>query len=103
MDNTVIDKELWRGTDQGARLKNMDGWNNNGNGINSSGFSGFPGSKLWDSGLGDYGYWWSSTGRDNSHIMVAWCRGLYYDSETVYRYEMDASYAISVRCIKDQP
>jgi len=32
-----------RGDTQGTQLKSTSGWNNNGNGTNNSGFSGFPG------------------------------------------------------------
>ena len=33
----------WRGTNEGEKMKSNSGWNNNGNGANSSGFTALPG------------------------------------------------------------
>ena len=49
----------------GAKMKSKEGWYKNGNGTNSSGFSGLPGGLRSSYGafdvIGYYGYWWSST------------------------------------------
>jgi len=53
------------GSDAGAKMKSKTGWNENGNGTNSSGFSGLPGGGRNDggavNGIGHVGYWWSSS------------------------------------------
>jgi dienelactone hydrolase len=54
----------WRGTDEGDKMKANFGWNNNGNGNNSSGFSALPaGSRLGGTfdGLGETTRYWSTT------------------------------------------
>ncbi|MBM3399551.1 MAG: hypothetical protein FJY15_03185, partial [Bacteroidetes bacterium] len=49
----------------GAKMKSKTGWDNNGNGTNSSGFNGLPGGNRNFNGtfinVGKDGYWWSST------------------------------------------
>ena len=49
----------------GKKMKNTFGWGINGNGDNSSGFSGLPGGERSYEGaflfLGSSGYWWSSS------------------------------------------
>jgi len=53
------------GSDAGTKMKSKTGWNENGNGTNSSGFSGLPGGGRNDggavNGIGHVGYWWSSS------------------------------------------
>jgi uncharacterized protein (TIGR02145 family) len=98
MSESVIDLTGWRGTDQGTQLKSTEGWNSKGNGDNSSGFSGLPGGGIGE-GLGNAGFWWSSTG--SVRHPEAWCRGLSYLTESVFRVQKDAGYALSVRCIKN--
>ena len=50
----------------GAKMKSKNGWYDNGNGTNKSGFSGLPGGCRYDdgtfNGVGGFGYWWSATG-----------------------------------------
>ncbi|MRR24137.1 hypothetical protein EG830_14295, partial [bacterium] len=59
----------WRGTDHGLRLKNTNGWDNNGNGTNSSGFSALPGGYRYGAD-GQFflqtsiTYWWTSSEHD---------------------------------------
>ena len=50
----------------GTHIKATYGWNNEGNGTNSSGFSALPGGSRWQGSgdfvfSGDYGFWWSSS------------------------------------------
>jgi uncharacterized protein (TIGR02145 family) len=47
-----------------------------------------------------YGYWWTSTGKDEE---IAWCRNLYYSNSLVYRESFFKGYGFSVRCIKPLP
>jgi uncharacterized protein (TIGR02145 family) len=90
-----------RGTDQGTRLKSNTGWNNNGNGTNTSGFSALPGG-LRDSNTGDYvsagdfGSWWSTS--DN---IYPWLRYMSCYDTRIYRGTYNKTEGYSVRCIKD--
>jgi uncharacterized protein (TIGR02145 family) len=91
-----------RGTDQGNQLKTASGWNNDGNGTNSSGFSGLPGGYRFGNGnfcfIGKLSYCWSST---DSSEDLAWGRGLAYNSSGVCRSRYYKENGFSVRCIKD--
>ena len=102
MTHTEINSTGWRGTDQGSKLKFESGWNNNGNGTNSSGFSALPvgireSGNTDFSGLGTFTTWWSST----SSMGFATTRSLSYDSDKIYRMTLVMVYGFSVRCIKD--
>ena len=91
----------WRGTNQGSQMKMAYGWNNGGNGTNSSGFSGLPGGYRESngnfSGAGYDGNWWSSS----SDGANAWHRFLFYDAEAVNRGVHNHRRGVSVRCLKD--
>jgi len=96
------EKTGWRGFDAGKHLKTIIGWDNNGNGDNSSGFTALPGGYFLDSWsfyyLGSNGYFWSS-----SKIVswIAWYRHLRYYLDNIGRYATDCTYGFSVRCLKD--
>ena len=83
-------------------MKTDYGWYNDGNGTNSSGFSGLPGGfrspvgDFFDAGV--FGNWWSSSLKASSG---AWQRGLSSYDEGVYRYNNDLGYGFSVRCVRD--
>ena len=49
------------------------------------------------SGIGDKGYWWSSTETDGS----AWSREMYNFDGVVHLSNWDNSYGLSVRCLQD--
>ncbi len=71
---------------------------------NSSGFTGLPGGYRHNFGTflfaGDYGHWWSST-EDNAPY--AWSRHLDYGTAKLYRDSIYSwSYALSVRCVRDE-
>jgi len=61
----------------GAKMKSKQGWAKNGNGTNSSGFSGLPGGFRHFDGsfnyIGLYGHWWSSA---EGSTGLAWDRDL---------------------------
>lgn len=88
----------------GTKLKSKSGWNNDGNGNNSSGFSAIPGGLLNDiafNNLGSIAYFWASS-EDNR--ADAWYRNLFDENSYVGRGDYDSNYssfAFSVRCIKD--
>lgn len=102
MSQSEADDTGWRGTDQGEQMKATSGWNNNGNGTNSSGFSALPGGYRYPSGwfshLGYGGDWWSSTEYSSSR---AWSRGVGYDDDDVGRGTDGRDEGFSVRCLKD--
>jgi uncharacterized protein (TIGR02145 family) len=92
-----------RGTDQGAQMKYTSGWNGNGNGTNSSGFSGLPGGcrlppTYGFMNLGGLGLWWSST---ESSLTGAWDRILYSYNTLVDRNPNSKEDGFSVRCVRD--
>jgi uncharacterized protein (TIGR02145 family) len=101
MPECIADWPGWRGTDEGKKLKSSSAWNNNGNGSNSSGFTGLPsgynGTGVAFGGLGDYGYWWTSSSYDGK----AWERALYYGYNKVGRFDIPQSNSRPVRCLKD--
>ena len=84
----------------GGKMKSTSGWNNIGNGSNSSGFTGLPGG-YGDSGgfydNGSNGYWWSSSAFGSN----SWVRRLDFNSVYVDRNNYGQNYGFSARCIKD--
>ncbi len=102
MSQSEADNTSYRGTDEGEKMKTISGWNDNGNGTNSSGFNAFPGGFRSNFGsfsrLGSYGLWWSSTEYSGSR---AWFRDMYYNSDQVHRDGSYKTYGFSVRCLKD--
>jgi uncharacterized protein (TIGR02145 family) len=91
----------YRGTDEGEKMKYTSGWDNNGNGTNSSGFKALPGGFCVTRRfifLGGYGDWWSSSEQSGSD---GWYRRLSYNSDQVRRYDDSKGDGFSVRCLKD--
>ena len=88
------------GSEAGEKMKHVD-WSSDLKVANSSGFTGLPGGICISNGdfhlIGDYSYWWSSTGRD---LNVAWNRSLGYNSTIVCTSYDDKNYGFAVRCIK---
>ncbi len=86
----------------GKKMKSTSGWYNNGNGTNSSGFSGLPGGNRSENGpfnAIDYdGNWWSSTKATTYSVFT---RHLLYFRRSALRYENNNGDGLSVRCIKD--
>ena len=86
----------------GGQMKKTYGWNNGGNGTNSSGFSGLPGGyRSYVNGnfelAGFVGYWWSSSPNGSN----AWGRNLTDVDEYVVRFDFDQRDGLSVRCVRD--
>ncbi len=103
MNQGEADDSGWRGTDEGQQMKSTSGWDENGNGTNSSNFNAFPGGAHLDGGtfmeLGSGGYWWSS--RENME-QYGYGRRLAYDNVGVFRgFSYFMTNGFSVRCIKD--
>ena len=93
------------GTDNaGTSLKSTVGWDDNGNGTNSSGFNALPGVIRKPDGSrslfkGSLGYWWTSSPTDKEGR--AWSWNLHYGRSKVFRFDGDVSNGISVRCVRD--
>jgi uncharacterized protein (TIGR02145 family) len=91
----------WRGTDQGTQMKTTYGWYYDGNGTNSSGFSGLPGGNRANDGYfnyaGDVGLWWSSSPSGSN----AWLRYMNSYFESVTRANLNPRWGFSVRCVRD--
>jgi uncharacterized protein (TIGR02145 family) len=86
-----------------SKLKSNSGWNYNGNGTNSTGFSGLPGGYRVGNGtfgfIGKSGYWWSSSKADT---FSAWYRSLHYLNGNLLRNGHSPKQGgFSVRCLRD--
>ena len=92
----------------GETLKSVNGWNEGGNGTNSSGFNALPAGIRRNNGydvLGYFGFWWSSTptGEDGK----AWLWDISYGGPDmsiktkVWRFDGDILGGLSVRCVRD--
>ena len=90
------------GTDAAAKMKSTTGWNEDGDGSNTSGFAGLPGGFRNYNGffyhIGANGYWWSSSEGD---AYYAWSRYLFSDNGDVDRSNYYKRSGFSVRCLRD--
>jgi len=86
----------------GYKMKSATGWENDGNGDNSSGFNIKPGAGRRVDGLYDLlgkdAGFWSSTELDPEN---AWGRGFGFDKDGVFRHYSLKHLSVSVRCIQD--
>ncbi len=102
---TVLTNYLGGAENAGAKMKSKTGWFQEGNGTNSSGFSGLPGGERDGWGtfyeIGNYGSWWSSTEVINTY--TAWSRYLRYNVGNAFRDSIPnyKNFGLSVRCLKD--
>ena len=94
----------------GAKMKSTSGWENNGNGSNTSGFAGLPGGFRLSSGsfvsIGSIGLLWSSSESDNSNarnIGLSANGALAYDDSEFFRNHGSKQDGYSVRCLRDGP
>jgi uncharacterized protein (TIGR02145 family) len=84
----------------GHAMKSTSGWNNNGNGSNSSGFTGLPGGGRYPSGFENNGYngvWWSSLESGSN----SWHRELGSRNYHVVRDYSSKYRGFSARCVRD--
>ena len=93
---------LTLGANAGIQMKTTSGWNNGGNGTNSSGFAGLPGGGRMGFGtfgfIGYNGNWWSST---EDFATYAWGRFLNGSNSGVSSGNNDKTVGFSVRCLRD--
>jgi len=99
---TILSDYLGGAEKAGAKMKSKQGWDEDGNGTNSSGFSGLPGGCRYYNGpfrdIGKYGYWWSST---EFNTTTATIRMLIYESGIVFPSGGLKEVGFSVRCLRD--
>jgi uncharacterized protein (TIGR02145 family) len=103
---TILKNQL--GDDAGKKMKSTSGWEiteelqENGNGTNSSGFSGLPGGLRYINGnfllFGRVGFWWSSTEHDTSGAYKRW---LTHEDGSLSGDNCYKGEGFSVRCLKD--
>ena len=90
------------GVESGTKMKSTTGWEDDGNGTNTSGFAGLPVGSRYDSGdffsIGASGVWWSSS---ESNTDDAWYRFLNSDDDVVNGGKVYKQNGFSVRCLKD--
>jgi uncharacterized protein (TIGR02145 family) len=92
----------------GNKLKSENGWNDNGNGNNKSGFTALPCGYRNNSGayfdFGNKALWWTKTSVNSVILGVvfdAYCVGLDKNEDIVTSNYGPVYYGLSVRCIKD--
>ena len=88
--------------DAGVMLKSCKGWEAQGNGDNTLGFTGLPGGYRDKDGsflkIGYSGYWWSSSEDGTS---LAWCHCLNFSSTDMLGSINEKQDGFSVRCLKN--
>lgn len=99
---TILTDYLGGEVEAGAKMKSKSGWYKEGNGTNSSGFSGLPGGNrngygTFD-GIGNYGHWWSST---EDGTRAVWYRCLGCDTGIFSGNVYNKGIGFSVRCLRD--
>ena len=101
-DAEWLSLEYHLGKEPGKKMKAINGWNEQGNGTNSSGFTGLPGG--FRHALGDFleigssGYWWgySTYGTNGAYL-----RALYHDFGLLTNEIYSKGRGYSIRCVKD--
>jgi uncharacterized protein (TIGR02145 family) len=100
---TILTDYLGGVNTAGYKMKSKSGWEENGNGTNSSGFSALPGGFRKLSGsfhpIGYTSKWWSS--KESVSGMNAWSCNLISDSGFVGSESTYLFNGLSVRCLKD--
>ncbi|MFC1586502.1 FISUMP domain-containing protein, partial [Fibrobacterota bacterium] len=97
MTQSEADKEVFRGIDEGSKLKSETQWN----GTDEYGFSALPGGHINNNGggfsfLGSYAHFWASTEYDAEN---AWSRTFQTDEIRIGRTMSGANNGFSVRCV----
>jgi uncharacterized protein (TIGR02145 family) len=109
MSKSDANDTMYRGTDEGNKLKSTTGWESNRKGTseisygtNESGFYALPSGyrdeigSFWD--LDYTSAFWSSTVLNDNKV---WCRLLSHFHSEVYRYNRDSNDGLLVRCLRD--
>jgi len=104
MEPEDADQVRWRLTGGvGKKLKSDSGWDSNGNGTNSSGFSALPGGFRGEDGnfggIDTYCNFWTAS---MSTPGLTWNRFLSFENDGVSRYGLKLNLGFSIRCLKDE-
>ena len=98
---TILTDNL--GEEAGTKMKSTSGWDNFGNGTNTSGFAGLPGGcRNYDGNFANFGangYWWSSS-EGNTNTALSRTLYYYYDGNVLSSND-DKQSGFSVRCLRD--
>ncbi len=102
MNQSEADNIGWRGTNEGAKLKSDNGWDENGNGSDIFGLkilpAGFRDLNEDFLTIGEMGVFWISTEYNDTE---GWYRNVASNSEQINRSSFNKLAGFSVRCIKD--
>jgi len=102
MDETEASSMLWRGTDEGKKLKSRNYWYSGG-GTDEVGFGALPGGFRGEyggfSGWHNSGEWWTATEAD--FLSNAYTRGMIQSKDQIFRSQNSKGRACSVRCVRD--
>ena len=103
MSQTDADSPYSRGTNQGAQMKTVDGWNPVNTGTNTSGFSVLPGGYRYyvDGQFYDLGTTGSFRTSGEHSATTAIYRQFKNDLSTVFRQDVDKKAGFSIRCLKN--
>jgi uncharacterized protein (TIGR02145 family) len=92
----------WQNTTAGILLKSTSGWNNGGNGTNTSDLTILPSGYCSINGtfgaIGTYGDWWSCS---DYSTQEAWLRSINGGYAGVFRDHYGKNHGFSIRCVKD--
>ena len=93
--------ENYLGDEVGGKMKSTNGWVEDGNGTDESGFSGVPSGNRTPfgtfNGIGEYADWWSST---EGTLSNAWPRGLDFTNGPLGRTTASKVAGFSARCLR---
>lgn len=103
MTQSDADTTGWRNTAElGIKLKATNGWKNNGNGNDESGFTALPAGGYDNNGnfggSGSYTYFWTSTNISSISVLG---RLLNYAESGIKRTSGSKTFAYSIRCLKN--
>ncbi len=109
MEQSEVDRNQWRGTNEGEKLKESGilHWvAPNANATNEFGFTAQPNGYRSNTtanfiGLAHQAYFWTSTKQDGATDGFAWARGLHRDHSEINRSYYSYNLGIGVRCVKD--
>lgn len=101
-DGEISNLMAYLASQQGYKMKTVYGWNSNGCGDNSSGFTGLPSGYRDYRGffydIGQYGNFWTAT---DAISQTAYRYRLNYSNNGVWRDNWKQENGYSIRCIKD--
>ncbi|GAB4151158.1 MAG: fibrobacter succinogenes major paralogous domain-containing protein [Bacteroidia bacterium] len=91
----------------GGKLKSKEGWHNNHNGSNETGFNALPGGSreitlltrnIGFQGAGKFTYWWTSNKADRFQVQAF---GVTSGNDVLYNIFCDLDEGLYVRCVKN--